>query len=71
MHAMQEDGGCACQDRTDWLNLYNAIQNDAIFRANELFISKIFHFLFFSGLISKMVTEQLGRECAGKESLHI
>lgn len=44
---MQEDGGCACQDRTDWLNLYNAIQNDAILRSDELFISKIFHFLFF------------------------
>lgn len=47
MHAMQEDGGCACQDRADWLNLYNAIQNDAILRVDEMFIPKIFHFLFF------------------------
>lgn len=46
MHAMQEDDGCACQDRTEWLNLYNATQNDAILRVDEWFISRIFYFLF-------------------------
>lgn len=44
---MQEDDGCACQDRTEWLNLYNATQNDAILRVDEWFISRIFYFLFF------------------------
>lgn len=57
---MQKDDGCACQDRTEWLNLYNATQNDAILRVDEWFISRIFYFLFFFlGLISMMVTEQM------------
>lgn len=67
---MQEDDGCACQNRTDWLNLYNAIRMmQYLGLTNCLFLESFISFFF--GLISNMVTEQMEREFASKERLLI
>lgn len=65
----QKDDGCACQDRGEWWNFYHAIQNDALLRTDKSLIFIIFH-LFFSGLISKMVAQQMEWEHVAKERLH-